>query len=198
MARANDFENMPCPHCGHKALRWDFSAGQPRCNNCHLSGFPVEQDAPKPVPQKKKEPKALTNADIEREIRQSNLTDEVTETYTHEHPNGEHGTVVVKRTVPVIPADKIPDLSIDYPTARFAQWRLRELAAQERRWGRDDLRKRGFVKVGRQLDPSTQKACNVLARPGEEDRQGTGRYAIGVAIAVVRRAEQKLRGQGDK
>ena len=196
MAKTNDFEYLPCPHCGKKGLRWDFTADQARCPHCHLSGFPTESKGDKGAAKPKKEkPKPLTNKDIEREAMNANLSEKVTETYTHEHPNGEHGNIVVERIIPVVPADKIPDLTVNFKSALFHRWRLRDLIDREKRWGRDDLRKRGFMKIGRGIDPVTQKAISVIARPGEENDAGSGRYALGHAIAVIRRAEQKLKGE---
>lgn len=195
MAKTNDFEHLPCPHCGKRGLKWDFAAGQPRCPHCHLSGFPAEGKTPAPeqAPTQKAEPKPITNKEIEHSARNSNLAQKVTETYERETPNGEIEYVKVERLVPVTPERDIPDLTINYKMALFVKHRLRGLISQEKRWGRDDLRKRGFRKTGRMLDTATGKVYPTIAKPGEEDQAGEGRYALGHAIAVVRRAEEKLR-----
>lgn len=202
MSKSNDFEHIPCPHCKKKGLRWDFAANQPRCPHCHLSGFPAgEQAAPPPpqTPAEKKTPSAPTsNSEIERAAKANALREIVKTTYYRQVLNGTHEQVTIERAVPVLPEDKIPDLTIRYNEAMFHRWRLRELIKQEKRWARDDLRKRGFVKVGRWLDATTQKAIPLKAIPGKEDERGGGRYALGQAIAVVRRAEQKLKEGGDK
>lgn len=205
MSKSNDFEHVPCPHCKKKGLRWDFAANQPRCPHCHLSGFPAEEQAATPPSQPPAEPKKTpstptptTNAEIERVGKNNSLSQIVKTTYYRQVLNGTHEQVTIERLVPAPPADTIPDLTISYKHALFHRHRLRALIEQEKRWGRDDLRKRGFEKVGRWLDASTQKAIPLRAIPGKEDEEGTGRYALGQAIAVVRRAEQKLREGGDK
>lgn len=195
MTKTNDFEHLKCPHCGKKGLKWDFAAGQARCPHCYLSGFPAKGTAPTPEqpPPKQTEPRAYTNSDIERQARNSGISQKVTETYERETPNGEIETVKVERLVPVTPLASLPDLTINYKMALFVKHRLRGLISQEKRWGRDDLRKRGFRKTGRMLDTETGDVFPMISKPGEEDRVPDGRYALGQAIAVVRRAEEKLK-----
>lgn len=79
------------------------------------------------------------------------IPDEATENDLVTERNDVVGLDGVVRSEPVAVwhlrrGERTPDLVIDAMTAQKVRWCLKEHAANERRYGRDDLRKRGFVR----------------------------------------------------
>lgn len=78
--------------------------------------------------------------------------DMVIDTYTEVRQNGNWTRrTVSKYEVRTLDERYIPKRELDVARAEFFRWLFRDQVKKDKRWGRDDLKRRGYVCVGRVL-----------------------------------------------
>lgn len=151
----------PCPHCGKKTLRLDNISGLIRCTSCFLSNIKLDEkeSAEKVIVEDGGE---LTDKQIE-ELKKTHF---VTWYYSIDEEGKQRREVVL---YPLLEkSTDVPDLAVDQAKMRFHKWRLQEVVAKDRRWARDDLRKRGMVMQLKERDPQTKKIVKTYMRADGE------------------------------
>jgi hypothetical protein len=115
--------------------------------------------------------------------------DYVIETYTTVN---EFGEKVKKAVIRFIPRMKIAAREMRTEHARFHKHRLKQQIADEARWGRDDLKSRGFVCLARQEHPSG-KVIFIMGLPETSERDlRHARHAVVNGIALLHPATRLM------
>jgi hypothetical protein len=165
-----------CPHCGKPALVRDFLSAKLKCQACFISGIERPAQAPEPP---KRDGIDLQTAQSQKEAMQTNA-EQVVDGYVGDNSEERYIIYGIRKS-----DDRyIPDLTLEINRAEFHRWRLRKLAEMERRWGRDDMRERGF-QVAKKVRESG-RLLKVLVRENEYV-EGTGQLAVHDALWVSKK-----------
>src|SRR5690606_5671279 len=134
------------------------------CTRCHMEWLedPNHKDTAESVDRRRKKKtdppkKPVVRNDV---YQPPTVTNRITPEYVRVcdwlRTTDEHGEedveVVYDIDMRVLPPTQVPDLTIDAAWAEFFRWYHKETARREKRYGRDWLRRRGMVSVGRVED----------------------------------------------
>jgi CRISPR/Cas system-associated protein Cas10 (large subunit of type III CRISPR-Cas system) len=122
---SSDFIDGRCPVCGVQG-DWNFISRRMECRTCNTSGAGY----------------SLAGAVTEHhEKTETKREDQVTETYQERMPDGQLFKITVVSDVPKLEEFLKPKLSFSERLGLFHRNRSKPLFNQEKRWGRDHLRK---------------------------------------------------------
>lgn len=184
-SHAHEFKDGRCPLCG-KLGTWNFVTRRMECKSCSLSGFGTTSfEAAEKQRASMRQPPQPTESTKTPVTQTSN--DWVTETYFEKKKDGSLVTRTVRRYVPKKQDRYIPDLMVNVPMALFTKHRLAKLIEQEKRWGRDNLRKRGFKRIGTEKDERGH-SVKLWARPDAKEIDVLG-TRVSVGTGTPRRTD---------
>lgn len=144
----SSFENLECPNCKKVGgMSWDYASRSVRCSNCYASGMDLGAIMEKSSGGRRKSTRPreqvkpfTTNPGSSDPTSDDEFTADI-------YVNQEGRRVVVSYAVPKAGNSEL--LEANPAKCAFHRWRLHELIANEKRYGRDNLRKRGFIEVER-------------------------------------------------
>lgn len=129
-------DDRACPYCKRSgALAYDFASKGLRCGHCFTAGISEESLIERTADTPEASVTRLTSG-----------ADEVSDAWVDENGVRHH----YKLTIPKLKEAEAPVLYVDVNWCEFHRQRFAAQAQKDRRWGRDHLRRRGFVVVGRQ------------------------------------------------
>lgn len=164
----DSLDRLECPHCKKTGgLSWDYASRSVRCSYCYVSGIDLasimekkaSEDGTKSPKNKRKRPNS------EPQTISPSAVPATDEEFTVDiYLNDQGQRVVVAYALPKKPHP--PEVYVSRQQCLFQQWRLKQQIINEKRYGRDDLRRRGFVEVERHRHEG--RIVKIMAKPADE------------------------------
>lgn len=151
---SDDLANAKCPLCHERGgLAFDFVSRAFRCDRCSAQGITRSMidfaEAMDKVP-KTKPPNPRTRR--QQETPPARADDDDADVVEDRYRDRDGKVVSVRMVAPRRQARYVPDLDVTEGMLAFTRWRLAKEIANERRYGRDWLRQRGYRVVAKRRD----------------------------------------------